>query len=248
MKRRLAGRRGLSLILSVEREEASHWRRFAVTRDGRLRERLFERYVGFAKALARRHARRSALRADMREDLEQLAYRGLLEAIDRFDPARGSGFLGFAKPRINGSIVDGIGTLDEDAARVRFRVRRERERLMSLTDNGEIKPAPTQRLSDLVTELALGLMLEQTISKAGSPLVGNSDNGFDNLAWRETQALLGQRVGELPEPEQTVVRQHYLNGLLFVEIAAMLGLTKGRVSQLHSAALIKLRKSMKAIR
>lgn len=248
MKRRLAGRHGLSLILDVEREEASHWRRFAMTRDGRLRERLFDRYVGLAKALARRQARRSALRADLREDLEQFAYRGLLEAIDRFDPARGVGFPGFAKPRIAGSIVDGIGTLNEDAARVRFRARRERERLTSLADKPEPPVAATQRLADLVTELALGLMLEQNAASQDTALIGNPDNGFDNLAWRETQALLGQRVEHLPEPERTVIRQHYHNGLLFVQIAAMLGLTKGRVSQLHSAALARLRKSMRAIR
>jgi len=248
MKRRLAGSPGVSLILDAEREEASHWRRFAMTRDGTLREQLFDRYIGFAKALARRHARRTALPHDLREDLEQFAYHGLLEAIDRFDPARGISFAGFAKARINGSIVDGIGTLDEDAARIRFRARRERERLGSLADKAAPAATATQRLADLVTELALGLMLEQKAASQNSALVGNPDNGFDSLAWRETQSLLGQRVAQLPEPEQTVIRQHYLNGLLFVQIAAMLGITKGRVSQLHGVALARLRKSMKTIR
>jgi RNA polymerase sigma factor FliA len=248
MKRRRAGRRGLSLILDPEREEASHWRRFAVTRDIRLRERIFDRYVGFARALARRHARRGGLRTDMREDLEQFAYRGLLEAIDRFDPARGTRFVGFAKARIAGSIVDGLGTLDEAASHVRFRARRERERLASLAEKPD-DPAPVIRqLADLVTELALGLMLEQNAVADESALVGNPGNGFDSLAWRETQALLGQRVQQLPEPERTVIHQHYHNGLLFVQIAAMLGVTKGRVSQIHGAALAKLRKSMRAIR
>lgn len=247
MKRSGLSARGLALVIDPEREEASHWRRFFVTRDGRTRERLFNRYVGFARSLARRHARRVALRADMHEDLEQFAFRGLLEAIDRFDPARGVMFSGFAKLRISGSIIDGLGKLDENAAMARFRAQRDRERMASLVPDQADLPA-TQQLADLVAELALGLMLEQHDSADQSDIAGNPDNGFDSLAWRETRSTLGERVNQLPETERTVIRQHYQNGLLFTQIASMLGLSKGRVSQLHSSALARLRKSMRTFR
>lgn len=239
---------GLSLIVRPEREEAALWRRFHETHEGLLREGLFERYRRFARSLARRHARRSGLSPDMVEDLEQFGYRGLLEAIDRFDPTRGSTFLAFASSRIAGSIVDGMAQLDERGAQLRYRRRLERERLGSLTEGGRNTRSATQELSELVTELALGLMLSAQDRDAPSEVTGRSDNGFDSLAWHETRAVLGERVDQLPEPERTVIRQHYLNDLLFSQIAGMLGLSKGRISQLHRSALQKLRKSMKAFR
>ncbi len=246
---RVARRKGgLALIVRPDREEAALWRRFQETQEAWLREGLFERYRRFARSLARRHARRTGLRPDMFEDLEQFGYRGLLEAIDRFDPANGASFLTFASARIAGSIVDGMGQLDERSAQLRFRRRLERERFGSLTDGPHEAKSATEQLSDLVTELALGLILSAEERDAPTGLSGRADNGFDSLAWRETRTVLTQRVESLPEPERTVIRQHYLNDLLFSQIATMLGLTRGRISQIHRAALEKLRKSMRAFR
>ena len=239
---------GLALVVHPAREEAALWRRFHESHGALLREGLFERYRRFACSLARRHARRTGIRPDMIEDLEQFGYRGLLEAIDRFDPIRGTSFLTFASSRIAGSIFDGMGRHDERGAQLRFRRRLERERLASLTEAERASRNATDELSDLVTELALGLMLSAEENGASSDVMGHADNGFDSLAWRETRAVLASRVDTLPEPERTVIRQHYLNDLLFAQIATMLGLSKGRISQLHRAALERLRKSMRTIR
>lgn len=246
----MAGRggSGLALLVQPEREEASLWRRFSSTQEGRLRESLFDRYRRFARHLANRHARRQHFDADRVLDLEQLAYRGLLEAIDRFDPARGAPFIAFAKARIVGSIQDGLAQLDELGAQQRFQRRLERERMASLVSERGKEKSALQELADIVAELALGLMLDAEERREPDGLAGIAHNGFDSLAWRETKSFLHIRVTELPEPEQTIIRQHYQNDLLFSQIATMLGLSKGRVSQLHKAALEKLRKSMRPIR
>jgi RNA polymerase sigma factor for flagellar operon FliA len=239
---------GLHLLDRPERAEASLWRRFRATGQGRLRENLFDRYHRFARSLARRHAKRNDLAPDLRDDLEQLAYRGLLEAIDRFDPRRGAPFISFAAARIAGSMIDGLGSIDERGARLRFKRRVERERLASLAPQTASGDSATAQLADLVTELALSLMLDMEERGAPDDLAGRPENGFDSLAWRETKALLSQRVDQLPEPEQSVIRHHYQHDLLFTQIAAMLGLSQGRVSQIHKAALARLRKSMRSIR
>src|SRR5690606_22631729 len=54
--------------------------------------------------LAEHIARKFAGRGEMFEDLLQVARVGLLHAIDRFDPARGSSFLSFAVPTIMGEV------------------------------------------------------------------------------------------------------------------------------------------------
>lgn len=248
MTRRLTPQSGLDAIVDSDRQEASLWRRFGESGDATMRERLFDRYRRFARALAHRHARRNGAAGHVVEDLEQFSYRGLLEAIDRFDPVRGPPFPAFAAPRIVGSMADGLASLDEKGAQLRYKRRVERERLASLTASAnprDPRRSATDELAELVTELALGLMLDAEARDARSGFAGRAESGFDNLAWRQTQTLLAERVEALPEPERTVIRQHYLNDLLFTQIAAMLGLTKGRISQLHKSALSKLRKSMR---
>ncbi|MEH3101089.1 sigma-70 family RNA polymerase sigma factor [Sphingomonas adhaesiva] len=242
-RRRRVG--GLDVLVDPDRAEASLWRRFTGARDGALREKLFNHYRRFALALARRSARRSDVAENVLRDLEQSAFRGLLEAIDRFDPLRGPPFPAFAAPRINGRIADGLAEVDEARARLRFHRRVERERWASLAETERAGRSATDVLGDLVTELALGLMLDAEEKEAGSALAGRSDCGFDTLAWRETRALLLERVEQLPDMERIVVRQHYQHDLLFSQIATLLGLSKGRVSQIHKAALMKLRKSMR---
>lgn len=235
-------------MIEPEREEASLWRRFSSTREAHLREGLFGRYRRFARHLASRYARRQHLASDHLRDLEQFAYTGLLEAIDRYDPQRGTSFLAFAKARINGSIVDGLSRIDEFSAHQGFKRRHERERAASLLGEAKGERSALQELADVVAELALGLMLEAEERRQSDSMIGNVDNGFDCLAWRETRTLLRCRVSELPEPEQTIIRQHYENDLLFSQIAIMLGLSKGRISQLHKSGLEKLRKSMRPAR
>lgn len=241
---------GVELLVRPERAEASLWRRFRATGQGRLRESLFDRYRRFAASLARRHARRVDAERDVRDDLEQFAYRGLLEAIDRFDPLKGVPFMAFASARIAGSIVDGMGKLSEWGAQFRFRRRLERERVASLipSQGAENDKSAVEQLAELVSELAFGLMLAAEERGAPNAISGGADNGFDSLAWRETKVVLHRRVTDLPEPERSVVRQHYQHDLPFAEIATMLGLSRGRISQLHKSALGKLRKSMKAVR
>jgi len=236
---------GLTLLTEPEREEAAVWRRYSARGDARLRESLFERYRKLAAGLAKRFSRRHQVSHDRSRDLEQFAYQGLLEAIDRFDPSLGVPFPGFASRRITGSIIDGLAQLDEAGARMRFQRLIERERLESLAGARSSRRSALDDLADLVADLALGLMLEAEERREQARNSGQGENGFESLAWREMQTTLGLRVAELPEPERSVIRHHYQNDMLFAQIAAMLGLSRGRISQLHRSALEKLRKTMR---
>jgi RNA polymerase sigma-B factor len=68
--------------------------------DADARELLVARYVRLAQMLARRYMRTS----EPLEDLEQVAMLGLVNAVDRFDPARGTSFSTFAVPTILGEL------------------------------------------------------------------------------------------------------------------------------------------------
>jgi RNA polymerase sigma-B factor len=74
--------------------------RYHATRDPALREELVHRYLPFAKGLAMRYRGTS----EPPDDLMQVASLGLVNAIDRYDPARGAPFRAFAAPTILGEL------------------------------------------------------------------------------------------------------------------------------------------------
>jgi len=234
--------RGAALVVRSEREEASLWRKRNSFDSPGIRVELFDRYRDFARRVARQHVRKRGLADDWRADAEQLAFMGLIAAIERYDPEHGAPFAAYALPRILGSVVDGLGKTDELGARFRYKRRAERERLASVFQGHSEGRSAVETLDDIVTEIALGLLMDRE-----AQVDPNQNNGFETLAWRETYAILSERVAELPEPERTIIRQHYQQDLLFTEIATMLGLSRGRVSQLHQSALHKLKRSMKAL-
>jgi RNA polymerase sigma factor for flagellar operon FliA len=214
------------------------------------REKLFNLHQPFARNIARRHHRERS-RGDLDiHDLQQLAYAGLLEALDRFDPTRGAPFRPFAAHRISGSVRDGLARMSEVREQLSWNHRARRERLVSLSE-GETENLDTAqamvKLADIAVGLAIGFMLEGTglyveSEEAGSPSA--PPTAYDSLAWKETVAQLQAEIAILPEREQTILREHYLNGLSFDQLTDLLGLSKGRISQIHRAALLLLRKRM----
>lgn len=237
MRRRPREKRGIDMVARPERVEAALWRHalhdLAAARDG-----LFSYYVRFARAIARE--RFLARRAGNHElgDVEQLAYEGLLQAIDRFEPLRSVPFQAFARPRIFGSISNGLGKYSEAAANSSYHRRTERERLQSLMPGSSgPEESPLQQLSKLTATLAIGLILEEWHHDEIEQVGTTEPTAYDTLAWKQTELALRDAIEELPATEAFIVRHHYLNGVSFRQIAVVLGLSNGRISQLHGRAL-----------
>ena len=235
--------RGLELLIRPERAEALLWVRLTCDRAQRAREALFNRYAPLARSLARRYALRGRDASFMR-DSEHWAYEGLLQAIDSFDPLRGAPFEAFARHRIIGAVRDGFARASEIDAQHSYRRRLERERLKSVKDRsgGNKEPDAIEALAEIAVGLAVGLMLEGTGLIADEQETDPRPMPYESVAWTQTRAKLAREVEKLSPAEATVIRQHYEHGLLFSQVAQLLGVTKGRVSQLHKSALLKLRK------
>lgn len=231
----------------LDAEETALWLAFRQDRSTASRERLFSTYFVFAKQVAARHFldRRSG---DIEfADLSQLASAGLLEAIDRYDPGIGVSFRRYASQRISGSILDGISKTSEIRQQVSFRNRVRSERAQSLHDvDTASMPADDamQVLIDVAVGLALGFMLEGTSLYLPDGERDGATNAYETLVWKETMQKIMTQVSRLSEREQNVIRRHYLDGLSFEQIAELLGVTKGRVSQIHKAAVGLLKKRL----
>jgi len=228
--------------------EDALWLAFKQDGSAQAREKLFSAHYDFARQIARRHwlDRRSG---DIEhQDLCQLASAGLLEAIDRYDPALGVPFRGYAARRITGSILDGIAKMSEVREQLSFRNRVRGERARSLAIEGA-ETLPVDEAMRALTELAVGLAIGFMLDDAGLYVTdGERDgraNAYESLAWKDTIRRMLTEISRLPEREQLIIRHHYLSGLTFDQIGAVLGLSKGRISQLHQAAIALLRKRLR---
>lgn len=230
---------GLRLLQRPQRVEAALWRRHVHQADAAARGALVERYRSLACRIAASEYRRRPAYGLDRGDFEQLAVEGLIEAIDRFDPGRAVPFEAFARYRIKGAISNGLATSSEGAALYRHRRRVELERIEVLKASGTPDAEdPLSTLTRYVTDLAIGFMLDEA---ADIDAEATAADAWQSIAWRDLLHSLKTAVSRLLEPEQGVIFRHYFQGESFADIAAAIRLSRGRVSQIHKAALDRLR-------
>jgi RNA polymerase sigma factor for flagellar operon FliA len=181
-------------------------------------------------------------------DLVQVGMVGLLEAIDRYTPARGVRFEAFAAHRVEGAILNSLASSCELQRQLALRRELARERAQSLRDTGvQSPPSFLERLADLAIGLALGFALDDadllTDGERAEP-----DNAYARLELAQLRRQLAELTQQLPEAERRVIFGHYFQRQPFDEVAASLGLTKGRISQIHHAALKRLRERLRQLR
>ncbi|MEZ0604642.1 sigma-70 family RNA polymerase sigma factor [Paraburkholderia sp. IW21] len=226
------------------------WREFADTQSIAAREALFLRYLPYARAVAAQMFA-SRHRDDVEfKDFQQLAFIGLLESIDRFDPVREVSFETFCTPRLKGSVLDGVEKLTDGQEQVSFMRRARRERIASLktADADNVTVLDTfQLLAHLTAGLAIGYMLDDTGMLADSAdRRASFSTPYQGVAWRQTRERLLAAVSQLHDRSRKIIQYHYFNGLTFEQIGELTGVSKGRISQIHRATLIELRERLGA--
>ncbi|HJZ62026.1 MAG TPA: SigB/SigF/SigG family RNA polymerase sigma factor [Miltoncostaeaceae bacterium] len=218
------------------------------------REQQIVDHLPLVRSLARRYANRG----EPLEDLVQVGVIGLIKAIDRFDPSRGTDLASFATPTVLGEIRRHFrdktwmvhvprGVQDAHA-----RVNRAVDEL-----TGRLRRAPSVREiadeADLTEEEVLDAMAAGgayqplSLSRPAGPEeddaidVGAPDDGF---GWAEGRAALGSRLRELPERERWILFLRFQEGLTQSEIATRVGISQMHVSRLIQRSLETLRRSV----
>jgi RNA polymerase sigma factor FliA len=224
--------------LAVSTESAhSLWAQYAASRQGRHREELIAHYLPLARIWAAKLYRARADDSVSFDDYLQYARLGLLEAIDRFDPERGASFETFSGYRIRGAVLNGLGRESEVAAQRAQWSALTRDRIDSLHPRADRAAADLEDLAQLTVGLALGLLLDAA-TEPSDPSV--SANPYSATELADLRGVVRRLVDKLPDREREIVRQHYFHEREFQLIARDLGVTKGRVSQLHSQALVRI--------
>jgi RNA polymerase sigma factor FliA len=227
-------------------EEAALWDSCKLQNSATARERLFLLYLPLAKRISARFVRDNHTTPVEFQELSQMASTGLLEAIDNFNPALGVPFRFYCPRRISGAILNGLAKLSEVNHQISLRKRIARERLRSVSQDTP-KPKRVKDaldiLGDIAAELALGMMLDSSAMYQESERDPAKD-AYDTLVWKQAIAQMHREMEALPERERDLLRYHYLEAMSFDEIGKLFGVTKGRISQLHKAAIALLRKRL----
>lgn len=194
-----------------------------------------------------------------RDDLAGAGVEGLLQAARSWRPETGVPFSAHARTRIRGAIVDELRATDWASRGARSRARRTAETTEHLTSALGRTPS-TDEVADALgvdadhvhrvraeTHRSYLTSLEETQTTAdGSRTVHDAvrDPGLspeDHVVLAEHVGRLRRAVELLPERVREAVRGHYLDEEPMASIAARLGVTESRVSQLRAEGVALLR-------
>lgn len=222
----------------MDNSEHLLWGRWREGREIAARNALVLKYSPWARMVARDVYMRVHSLGDAWRDCVQNALIGLLEAMDRFDPGRGIKFETYARYRVRGAVFNGLRTLRESLAqgsRACDQTSTMLDRVESLDDGATSDPL--EAFVAMTVGLGLGFLLE---AKSFPGRQGSVD-AYAELEKEEFSTAVIEGIQQLGKRDQAIVTLHYFHHVPFVDIALQLGVTKGRVSQLHKRALERLR-------
>jgi RNA polymerase sigma factor for flagellar operon FliA len=222
------------------------WREFRATKDPGLRNRLVLQYAPLVKYVAGRLRTRMPDTVEQ-DDLVSDGVLGLMDAIERFEPARGLSFQTFAVPRIRGAIIDGMRSMDFVPRSVRDKLRIVVRAQKAL----ELKLGRAPEDAEIAQEAGIPVQQLRDLSRQASSNHANLDD-FDladelsqaadhHVEQGDVNASLMRVVDQLAERDQVIIALYYFEGLTLAEIGLVLGVTESRVSQVHRRATITLR-------
>lgn len=198
------------------------------------------------------------------EDLMSYGVIGLLKAIERFDPTRGVLLKTYAEHRIRGAILDGVRAMDWLPRSVRQKERRYQESVSRLENARAVflhpltarlpalrgrsfplsrpipPPFPRMELIYAGADLA---DVEKVSERAGlRGLLGGVEEGPETVYQRKEMCEnLARAVSHLPRRHRTVMKLYYQQELSMKQIGQILRVHESRISQLHAAAIRRLR-------
>ena len=217
-------------------------------------ERIVRHYAPKVRYLALRLKGRLPKSVELNE-LISAGTLGLMEAFGKYRASLGVRFDTYAENRIRGAMLDELRRLDWFPRSLRQRVRKLDETIQEFEHKRGYGPTEEELqdatgfslqevrdgLEALQNQLCLSLdALQETL---GPDVAGSSDSDPARAAAQlELTEKMASLIDELTPREKLVLSLYYAEELNMRETAEVMGITEGRVSQLHSQALLRLRR------
>ena len=225
-------------------------------------EKLIHEYLPYVKRIVQRIANHLPASVDV-EDLMNVGVMGLIQAVDRFDPKRDNKFMTYAIFRIKGAVLSELRSRDFLSRSSRRKLReleqtcqKMEQRLGRDVEDVEVAEELGIDLEDLhrtrqmssisfISFEELGLSSRDEKEKLMNFLVHNEEDALSQTRLRELRSALARGIEQLPEKERMVMSLYYFDELNMKEAGEVMNITESRVSQIHSQAIMRLRKKMR---
>jgi len=233
------------------------WRKYSLSKDADIREKLILEYSHLVKYIAGRLNIYFASSVEY-DDLVGFGVFGLIDAIDKFDVSKGVKFETYASLRIRGAIIDSVRELDWVPRSLRQKSK-ELEKIYAEIENELGRSASDSEVAgrlgitlddfykllneaNLSSMISLEEFLEQNY-EIGVDLSDTNKNDWpeNHLEAEEIKEILAEAIDKLPEKERKVVILYYFEELTLKEISAIMKVSESRISQLHTKAILRLR-------
>ena len=190
------------------------------------------------------------------EDLMQIGYFGLVTAAQKYSPKEGATFASYAVLRIRGAIVDHLRK-SSNLCRTTIQMQQKQKKAVeALTAELQREPVP----SEIAEKMGLNLdeyrewekafnanihqSLDEVYDEYSMWFVSKDSTPEENLDRSQLKDILKVALKELPQKEAMVIQLYYVEELNVYEIAEVMEITTGRVSQIKKSAVSLLRENI----
>jgi RNA polymerase sigma factor for flagellar operon FliA len=234
------------------------WRKYRETGEESLRNQLMEHYLYLVRYNAERIGAKLPDEVDV-DDLMSAGVFGLLDAIDAFDLDRGVKFETYCSPRIRGAILDELRNMDWVPRLVRHRA----HKLAGITRTLEVELGRIPSEDEIAHRLGLSRAQFDKLMRDASAVslislsrkftdsdstrdvfeidVVPDEQGTDPVVEAQKRDVRDLVTRGLSRAERLIVVLYYYEQMTMKQIGETLDLSESRVSQMHSAILVRLR-------
>ncbi|WP_028842078.1 sigma-70 family RNA polymerase sigma factor [Thermodesulfovibrio yellowstonii] len=192
------------------------------------------------------------------EDLISAGIKGLLEALNKYNPSLNVPLVAFIDYRIRGAILDEIRSVDVFSKEFRKKVENVKKTYKNLKQSGKdptdeelanylnITQEELQEVYQSITASDIVSLDSFVVAENGDKLnllevISDEKNIFEDIKFRELKEKLTSAIENLSETEKLIISLYYYEELNMKEIAQVLGISLSRVSQIHGKTLLKLK-------
>ena len=234
------------------------WQQFNKAHDDQFRNLLMEHYRHLVRYAAERLHSKLPNKVEL-DDLISAGTFGLMDAIEAYDPTRGVKFETYCLPRIKGSILDELRSMDWVPRLVRTRAHQLARATHSLEACLGRKPTKEETAEKLNLDMEEFNRLQRDATAVNvmslNTQYGDGDGEkdireIDIIKDKKSDAppieaqkrdLKNLLTKGLTRAERLIVVLYYYEEMTMKEIGATLDLSESRVSQMHSSIVARLK-------
>lgn len=228
------------------------------------KQHIIQEFSPLVKFIAQKISLRLPANIEL-DDLMSAGVIGLMDAIEKYDPARDNKFKTYAEFRVRGAILDELRAQDWIPRSMREKakgIERSFQKLEQKLGRSATEEEVAKDLGMPLDEFQSTLHQCKSVSLLSLDEVGTFSNGdrksllglleagrdtnpLVQLAGSELREQLAESIEDLPEKQRMVLSLYYYEDMNLKEIGEILEVTESRVSQLHTQAVLRLRSKLK---